>query len=68
MVAEIDDLGDAQGGNIGQHCFQRDAVAMNIGDSCKLHPPTSVWSADDATLRECSEAVRFSYICKAPAS
>jgi hypothetical protein len=41
-VAELDDLGDAQRRNVGQHSLQRCSVAMDIGDGCKPHRPSSL--------------------------
>ena len=65
VIAQIDDLLDAERGNIREHGFQRDAVAMNIGDRGKFHRPTSLISWPMTTfVRECSEVFRFSCIYK----
>ena len=64
MVAEIDDLGDAQVGNVGQHRLQGSGVAVNIGNGGKLHRPASPCGRPKrAVSRECREPVRFSCIC-----
>jgi hypothetical protein len=37
VIPQVHDLRDAEGGNIRQHCFKRDAVAMNVGYRSEFH-------------------------------
>jgi hypothetical protein len=43
VISEINDIGDADGGDVREHSFKRAAVAMNIGDRSEFHRPAS-WS------------------------
>ena len=65
VIPQVHDLRDADGGYIREHCFKRDAVAMNISDCSKFHRPTSLIGWPTTTvMREYSGAARFSCICK----
>jgi len=65
VIPQVHDLRDADGGYIREHCFKRDAVAMNISNRSKFHHPTSLIGWPTTTvMREYSGAVRFSCICK----
>ena len=65
VIPEIDHLRDADGGHIGEHGLEREAVAVDVSDRSKFHRPISVmdWPMTNV-MRAAGEEVRFSCIYK----
>jgi hypothetical protein len=65
VIPQVHDLRDAEGGNIRQHCFKRDAVAMNVGYRSEFHRTRFELATNDLdvqTRQPCGRRDRLDFL------